>query len=95
MYKRQIHALDANDGREIWRNTALEGRSITAPAFADGRLVFGDFEGYLHLIDARSGELVGRDRVDRSGISVRPITDGRRIHVLANDGTLKALDIRQ
>lgn len=90
-----VHALDASNGNEIWRNTALEGRSITAPAFADGRLVFGDFEGYLHLIDARSGELVGRDRVDRSGISVRPITDGRRIHVLANDGTLKALDIRQ
>jgi outer membrane protein assembly factor BamB len=90
-----IHALDANNGSEIWRNTALEGRSITAPAFADGNLVFGDFEGYLHLIDARSGDIIGRERVDRSGISVRPITEGRRIYVLANDGTLKALDIRQ
>ncbi|WP_404295974.1 outer membrane protein assembly factor BamB [Halomonas sp.] len=89
-----IHALDANNGSEIWRNTALEGRSITSPAFADGNLVFGDFEGYLHLINARSGEIVGRHRVDRSGISVRPITEGRRIHVLADDGSLETLDIQ-
>lgn len=89
-----IHALDANNGSEIWRNTDLEGRNITFPAFADGNLVFGDFEGYLHLIDARSGEIVGRDRVDRSGISVRPITEGRRIHVLADDGSLETLDIQ-
>ncbi|MCH4565079.1 outer membrane protein assembly factor BamB [Halomonas sp. EGI 63088] len=89
-----ILALDANSGDEIWRNDSLEGRRITAPAFADGRLVFGDFEGYLHLIDARSGELAGRTRIDRSGISVRPLTEGRRIHVLANDGSLETLDIQ-
>lgn len=89
-----IFALDAESGDEIWRNTALEGRNITAPAFADGQLVFGDFEGYLHLIDARSGELTGRTRVDRSGISVPPMTEGDRIHVLANDGTLETLDVR-
>lgn len=89
-----VFALDANNGSEIWRNTALEGRAITAPAFAAGNLVFGDFEGYLHLIDARGGELVGRTRVDRSGISVRPVTEGNRIHVLANDGSLETLDIQ-
>ena len=89
-----VHALDANNGEEVWRNTDLEGRRITAPAFADGNLVFGDFEGYLHLIDARGGEIVGRERVDRSGISVRPITEGSRIHVLANDGSLETLDIQ-
>ncbi|PMR67928.1 outer membrane protein assembly factor BamB [Halomonas heilongjiangensis] len=89
-----VIALDANSGDEIWRNESLEGRRITAPAFADGSLVFGDFEGYLHLIEARSGELSGRTRVDRSGISVRPLTEGRRIHVLADDGSLETLDIQ-
>ncbi|MFY0989673.1 outer membrane protein assembly factor BamB [Halomonas sp. C05BenzN] len=89
-----ILALDASSGDELWRNESLEGRAITAPAFADGRLVFGDFEGYLHLIEARSGEMVGRTRVDRSGISVRPVTEGNRIHVLANDGRLETLDIQ-
>lgn len=90
-----VIALDANSGAEVWRNRDLEGRWLTSPAFADGNLVVGDFEGYLHLIDARSGDFAARSRIDRSGISVRPITDFRRIYVLANNGRLEALDIRR
>ncbi|HDZ48832.1 hypothetical protein LCGC14_0074000 [marine sediment metagenome] len=88
-----VVALDANSGREIWRNNDLEDRWLTSPAFADGRLVFGDFEGYLHLIDAREGDIVGRTRVHSSGISVRPVTEGGTIHVQANNGRLETLEV--
>lgn len=90
-----VLAFDAGSGTELWRNRDLEGRGLTAPAFADGNLVLGDFEGYLHLIDIQSGRLTARTRVDKSGISVRPLTDYRRIFVLANNGRLEALDIRR
>ena len=89
----QIVALDANSGREIWRNDDLEDRWLTAPAFAAGRLVFGDFEGYLHLIDAREGNIVGRTRVHSSGISVPAVTEGSTIHVQANNGRLETLEV--
>ena len=89
-----VIAVDAESGNEIWRNEALEGRSLTAPAFATDHLVVGDAEGYLHLIDARGGDVVGRASVDGSGIGVRPLTDRRRIYALANDGTLEALELR-
>ena len=88
-----IVALDANSGQEIWRNDDLEDRWLTAPAFADGRIVVGDFEGYVHLIDAREGNLVGRTRIDDSGISVRPVTEGSTIHVQANNGRLETLEV--
>lgn len=88
-----VVAIDTNNGQEVWRNDALEDRWLTAPAFADGRLVVGDFEGYVHLIDAREGELVGRTEVDRSGISVPAVTEGDVIHVLANDGHLETLEV--
>ncbi|KPQ20851.1 Beta-barrel assembly machine subunit BamB [Halomonas sp. HL-93] len=88
-----VVAIDTSNGQEVWRNDELEDRWLTAPSFADGRLVFGDFEGYVHLIDAREGELVGRSEVDGSGISVPAITDGNVIHVLANDGHLETLEI--
>lgn len=88
-----VVALDANSGREVWRNNKLEDRWLTAPSFADGRLVFGDFEGYLHLIDARGGDIVGRTRVHKSGISVRPVTEGKIIHVQANNGRLETLEV--
>ncbi|TVP48163.1 MAG: outer membrane protein assembly factor BamB [Halomonas sp.] len=88
-----VVALDANSGQEVWRNDDLEDRWLTSPAFADGRLVFGDFEGYLHLIDAREGNIVGRTRVHSSGISVRPVTEGGTIHVQANNGRLETLEV--
>ena len=82
------------DAVHLWRLEDLYGRSVTAPAFADGRIVLGDAEGYVHFIDASSGRLVGRTHIDGSGISVRPLTDGKRVYALANDGSLEALDIR-
>ncbi|MBY6109557.1 outer membrane protein assembly factor BamB [Halomonas sp. DP1Y21-3] len=90
----RLIAFDANSGNELWRLEDLYGRSVTAPAFADGRIVLGDAEGYVHFIDASSGRLVGRTHIDGSGISVRPLTDGKRVYALANDGSLEALDIR-
>ncbi|HCR98905.1 MULTISPECIES: outer membrane protein assembly factor BamB [Halomonas] len=86
-------ALDAENGQEIWRNNELEDRWLTAPAFADGRIVVGDFEGYVHLVDAREGNIVGRTRVHKSGISVSPITDGSTIHVQADNGRLETLEV--
>ncbi|WP_228716860.1 outer membrane protein assembly factor BamB [Billgrantia pellis] len=90
-----IIAYDARSGEEVWRNRDLEGRWLTAPAFADGNVVVGDYEGYLHLIDIQDGRFTARTRVDGSGISVRPLTDFRRIYVLANDGRLEALEINR
>lgn len=89
----QVVALDAASGQELWRNDDLEDRWLTAPAFADGRLAVGDFEGYLHLIDAREGQIVGRTRIHKSGISLRPVSEGRTLHVQANNGRLQTLEI--
>ncbi|MGQ4879186.1 outer membrane protein assembly factor BamB [Billgrantia sp. LNSP4103-1] len=88
-----VTAYDAGSGEEIWQNRDLEGRWLTAPAFADGNVVVGDFEGYVHLIDTQNGRFTARTRIDGSGISVRPVTDFRRIYVLSNNGRLEALDI--
>ncbi len=90
-----VTAFDARSGEELWRNRDLEGRWLTAPAFADGQLVVGDFEGYLHLIDIQNGRFTARTRIDSSGISIRPMTDFRRIFVLANNGRLEALELRR
>lgn len=88
-----VIALNAASGETLWRLDELEGRELTDPAFADGRLVVGDFEGYLHLIDAREGGLVGRTEID-DAISVAPLTDGKRIYALADDGSLEALELQ-
>ncbi|WP_417864378.1 outer membrane protein assembly factor BamB [Vreelandella venusta] len=88
-----VVGLNADNGQEVWRNDDLEDRRLTAPAFANGRVVVGDFEGYVHLLDAREGTIVGRTRVHKSGISVRPATEGSTIHVQANNGRLETLEV--
>lgn len=89
-----VIALDAMSGNEMWRLKDLGGRSLTDPEFAGGQIVLGDYDGYVHLVNPDTGKLTGRARIDSSGIRVAPQTDGRRVYMLANDGTLQALEIR-
>lgn len=88
-----VLAMDANTGNVLWKSEDLEGRWLTSPAFVDGKLVVGDFDGYVHLLDAQSGEIVGRYDVGGDGISLTPLTDGKRIYIYTNDGELTALDL--
>ncbi len=85
-----LMAIDANNGRVIWNQDELEGRSLSAPVFVDNKLVVGDYQGYLHVIDAQNGELEGRTRPGGDGISITPLTDGEHVYVLTNDGELIA-----
>ncbi|WP_163647767.1 outer membrane protein assembly factor BamB [Modicisalibacter sp. 'Wilcox'] len=84
-----VLALDARSGRVMWETDALEGRSLTAPTFIDGRLAVGDYAGYVHLLDAESGKLVGRTELG-DGISLAPLSDGKQLYVMDNDGDLAA-----
>ncbi len=84
-----VLALDAASGRVMWESDALEGRSLTSPTFVDGNIAVGDFAGYVHLLDAESGELVGRSELG-DGISLTPLADGQRLYVMDNDGELAA-----
>ncbi|WP_106475870.1 outer membrane protein assembly factor BamB [Phytohalomonas tamaricis] len=91
--KSHVLALDANTGRVLWEQDALEGRSLTSPTFVDGRLAFGDFQGYIHLLDAKSGKLAGRANVGGNGVSVQLLSNGQRLFVLSNEGELVAYDL--
>ncbi|WP_129139258.1 outer membrane protein assembly factor BamB [Modicisalibacter coralii] len=84
-----VMAIDAKSGRVMWESDALEGRSLTAPTFIDGRIAVGDYQGYIHLLDAESGELVGRTDLG-DGISLTPLADGKQLFVMNNDGDLAA-----
>lgn len=90
-----VLALDALSGRVIWESDALEGRWLTSPAFVDGRIAVGDYEGYVHLLDASSGELVGRRDLGGDGISLPLLSNGQRLYVMTNDGDLNAFDLTE
>lgn len=88
-----VLALDVDSGRVLWESDALEGRDLTAPAFVDGKLALGDYQGYVHLLNATDGSVVGRTELGGDGISVPLLADSQRLYTLANDGELAAYDV--
>ncbi|MCM2129894.1 outer membrane protein assembly factor BamB [Larsenimonas rhizosphaerae] len=92
--KSDILALDAKSGQVIWQTDDLQGRKLSAPALIDGKLAVGDYKGYVHVLDARSGELIGRDNIGGDGISVGLLSDGQHLYALNNDGTLVAYTLK-
>ena len=55
-----IYSLEKLSGKSNWRNPALKGRMLTTGIIIDDFFIVGDFEGYLHIIDINSGDIVGR-----------------------------------
>ena len=90
-----VVAMNRDSGSVNWRQESLNWRSLTAPVpFAD-TVVVGDFEGYLHWLDATSGRIVGRVRVDKSAIVRPPVAAGEKVIVQTEDGALQAYRARR
>jgi len=57
--------------------------------------VVGDVEGYLHILDATDGRLIGRSRVAKKSIFSDIVSSDNTIVVQAADGTVAALRSQQ
>ena len=63
-----VHALDKASGASVWKQDKLLHRRLTGPVTIDGRIVVGDLQGYLHVLSADDGELIGRLATDGTAI---------------------------
>lgn len=87
-----VYAIDRREGRELWANLQLENRQITTPAFVNRYAVVGDRQGYLHWLDANTGEFAARMRVDSDGVYTAPVVDGAVMYIQSRDGDLYAIE---
>lgn len=88
-----IWSVSQDKGETNWQQPALENRQLTPVTQVGQYLVTADFEGYIHVLSASTGELIGRSRVGRSAISVAPLFDGELIYVQDSDGEITAFRI--
>lgn len=84
-----VIALRGSDRTELWVQDKLSWRQLTRPAVSGDYLVVGDFEGYLHVLSAEDGALVGQLEYDDEGIRVpvKALRDGNLL-VYGNSGEL-------
>lgn len=91
----QIYALDRRNGVELWTQTSLRGRSLTAGAPVANYVVVGDKFGFLHWIDQSTGDIVSRMEVggddEDEGIYAAPIVENRILYTQTRDGELVAV----
>lgn len=85
-----VWALDAHDGHVLWQQDALRGRGLSAPVAVDGDVVVGDYQGYLHWLDAASGRIVARIQSDSDGLAGTPLLADGTLYVLGRSGELYA-----
>lgn len=86
-----VHAVNRQTGAQVWVQPGLKYRELSAPVFYNGYVVVGDFQGYLHWIDAQTGELVGRKHVLSSAIRQQPIVTGGELLLLGVGGAVAAV----
>lgn len=89
-----LWAFDLKDGADHWKQDILHQRRLTVPAQLRDYLVVGDFEGYLHLLRADDGSLVGRIEVDSGEPFIAtPEVHEDTVYVYSAGGRLAALRI--
>lgn len=88
-----IQALDVRDGSALWTNRDLVGRNLTKPVVIGTRIVVGDYDGYVHVIDTTSGMLQGSTKVGSTGFLLDIKEINGSVYLLDYSGTLYKVSI--
>ncbi|MEE3652770.1 MULTISPECIES: outer membrane protein assembly factor BamB [unclassified Brenneria] len=86
----RVVALNTNGGVNLWRQSELLHRNLTAPVLYNGYLVVGDTEGYLHWLNTSDGRFVVQQKVDSSGFLSKPVIASDKLLIQAKNGEVYA-----
>jgi glucose dehydrogenase len=89
-----MHALDAATGRLLWK-CKVHGPVKGGIVLVDGDVYFGDLRGYLWAVDAKTGAVIGDEKMP-SGFNVgSPIAVGKTLIIGSRTGSVYALPLRE
>lgn len=89
-----MHAIDAADGRVLWR-CKTHGPVKGGNVLVNGVLYFGDLRGYLWAVDAKTGRVIGDERMP-SGFNVgSPIAVGQTLIIGSRTGSMYAVPLSE
>jgi outer membrane protein assembly factor BamB len=89
-----VWGLDPRSGGDLWQQSGLRLRGVTAPVAVGDQAVVGDYQGYLHWLALADGALVARTRVGSGAIVSRPVLRDGVLYALAANGQLSAIKAR-
>jgi outer membrane protein assembly factor BamB len=86
----EVVAVNRSSGAELWRQDKLRMRRLTAATPIGQSVVAGDFEGWLHWMDAFTGVFQGRIRAGKKAIVTAPVSSGELLIVQDEDDRVYA-----
>lgn len=86
----RITAWRADNGDVAWTSERMLNRGLSGAVAMGPVVVFGDLEGYVHFLDAATGEPRLRLPTDGSPVVGVPVVVGRTLVVTTRDGGLFA-----
>lgn len=86
----RVWLLDRRSGSTAWNNEQLLRRGVTRPVLQGGFVAVADRQGYIHWLDAETGEFVARERAGRDAPVSAPLVVGNVLYLLDVDGKLSA-----
>lgn len=93
--KSNVYALDRRNGVELWSQSSLRNRVLTAATEMGDYLVVGDKWGWLHWLNAEDGRLVSRldlgDDDEDDSIYAAPVVSDGVLYAQTREGTLAAI----
>ena len=66
--KDSVKAFGLATGAILWEQNDLKLRKLTSPVSIKNFIAVGDMEGYIHLLDAKNGDFLGRKKISRQPI---------------------------
>jgi outer membrane protein assembly factor BamB len=86
----EIVAMNRTNGVELWRQKALLHRQLSAPVVSGNAIAVGDFQGYVHWLDPKTGALIGRARSGKRAINMSPVAADGLLLVIDDTGRISA-----
>jgi outer membrane protein assembly factor BamB len=80
--------MDKATGSSVWKQDKLSTRRPGGPQMIGRHVGVIDVEGYLHVLDGESGNLVGRIATDGSPATGQPLASGGTMVWQSTNGTL-------
>ncbi len=94
----KLYCYDLETLQEYWVYSIPTGRIESEPVLIDNKLIYGNWDGYLYCIDARSGWLIWRwsDTKDFhfSPAANTPVTNGKQVFITTPNGYLYSIDLQ-
>jgi len=89
-----IYSVNKDDGEVKWRQAGLKYRRIRTGTMIADYIIYGDYFGYVHLLDVNDGDIIGRIKLEDSQI-LNNITkiDDSLVALMTAEGDLICLKI--